>query len=451
MPFQTINPYTSEFLFQVPFDSPAAIKNKIDAAEKCFLNWKQVSFAERGAFFIRLADLLERDKKRLATLITLEMGKPILESSAEIEKSALTARYYAQQAESMLQPMPLMAGQKAEVHFRPLGVVFGIFPWNYPVWQVLRFVIPTLMAGNTAVFKHAENTPQCAAAIIDLFDEAGFPEGALSHVYAPLEQIESIIANPHIHAVILTGSGRAGSSVAALAGKYLKKVVLELGGSDPFIVLPDADLKKAAQVGVLARYQNTGQSCIAAKRFIVHESVYDDYLSLFTEELGSWQAGDPMLESTRLGVMARQDLSKLLEEQVDETIAMGAKRILGGRRAGNTGFVPGILSDIPVNSRAWQEELFGPVASFYRAKSMDDILHIANATNFGLGASVWTPNEMQFRKLAAEIESGMVYWNNMVKSTPELPFGGVKDSGIGRELSIFGIHEFTNRQLLYPF
>lgn len=451
MPFQTINPYTGEFLFQIPFDDTKSVNRKIDAAESCFLEWKQLSFAERGACFIRLADLLERDQRKLATLITLEMGKPIRESSAEIEKSALTARYYAEHAEGMMQPVPMLAGQKAEIHFRPLGVVFGIFPWNYPLWQVLRFVIPTLMAGNTAVFKHAENTPQCAAVLIDLFREAGFPEGALSHLYASLDQIEEIIAHPAVHAVTLTGSSRAGSSVAALAGKYLKKVVLELGGSDPFIVLPDADLQEAAKIGVQARYQNTGQSCIAAKRFIIHESVYDAFLTYFLEELDLYNAGDPMLETTRLGVLAREDLSLQLEAQIKATLAAGAVRIHGGQRVGTNGFIPGILGHIPKSSRAYQEELFGPVAGFYNAGNMEEVVQIANATTFGLGASVWTADEDQFRKLAGEIESGMVYWNSMVKSTPELPFGGVKNSGIGRELSIFGIHEFTNIQLLYPF
>ncbi|MHB1278299.1 MAG: NAD-dependent succinate-semialdehyde dehydrogenase [Bacteroidia bacterium] len=450
MPFQTINPYTGEFLFHIPFDNSQAIKRKIDAAESCFLDWKRLSFSERAVFFIRLASLLDRDKGKLAALITLEMGKPIRESVAEIEKSALTARYYAENAEGMMQPVPMMAGQKAEVHFRPLGVVFGIFPWNYPLWQVLRFVIPTLMAGNTAVFKHAENTPQCAAALIDLFNEAGFPDGALSHLYASLDQIEGIIAHPAVHAVTLTGSSRAGSSVAALAGEYLKKVVLELGGSDPFIVLPDANLQEAAKIGVQARYQNTGQSCIAAKRFVIHESVYDTFLAYFLEELDLYNAGDPMLETTRLGVLAREDLSLQLESQIKDTLASGAIRVHGGQRVGTNGFIPGILTHIPKASRAYQEELFGPVAGFYTAATMEEAVHIANATPFGLGASVWTADEEEFRKLAAEIESGMVYWNSMVKSTPELPFGGVKNSGIGRELSIFGIHEFTNIQLLYP-
>lgn len=451
MPFQTLNPYTGEFLFEAPFDSSPAIKSKIDAAASCFLEWKQLSFSRRGAYFIRLAELLERDKKSLATLITREMGKPIRESLAEIEKSALCARYYAEHAEAMMQPVPMQAGKKAEVHFRPLGVIFGIFPWNYPLWQVLRFVIPTLMAGNTAVFKHAENTPQCAAALVSLFKEAGFPDGALSHLYASLNQIEEIIAHPAVHAVTLTGSSRAGSSVAALAGKHLKKVVLELGGSDPFIVLPDADLQEAAKIGVQARYQNTGQSCIAAKRFIVHESVYDPFLAYFIEELDLYNAGDPMLETTRLGVLAREDLSQQLEAQIKDTLASGATRVHGGQRVGTNGFIPGILANIPTHSRAYQEELFGPVAGFYRAANMEEVLQIANATLYGLGASVWTADEAEFRKLAAEIESGMVYWNSMVKSTPELPFGGIKNSGIGRELSIFGIHEFTNIQLLYPF
>lgn len=451
MPFQTLDPFTQEVHQTFPYDSNTSISAKIEQAEKCFTDWRILSFAERGAYFERLADLLIAKKESIGELVSLEMGKPIKESIAEIEKSALTAKYYAKSAEEMLQPKAMSSKQKAEVHFRPLGVIFGIFPWNYPIWQALRFAIPTLMAGNTAVFKHAENTPQCAQKIEDLFIEAGFPLGAIQHLYAKIEQVEEIIANPYVHAVTLTGSERAGRSVAALAGKYLKKVVLELGGSDPFIVMPDADIRAAAKIGVNSRYQNTGQSCIAAKRFLVHTDVYEPFLTAFEEELDKLQAGDPKEANTTLGVLAREDLSEKLAEQIEATCAAGARLRRGGKRIGKTGFEPGILENIPKNSVAYREELFGPVASFYCFEQEDEAITLANATNFGLGASVWTKNEAQYRRMAAEIESGMVYWNSMVKSTPELPFGGTKNSGIGRELSIFGIHEFTNIQLLYPF
>lgn len=450
MPFQTLDPYTGEILKTFPFDSSQSITTKIQAAETCFANWRKKSFDERGAYFEQLAELLNQQKESIGALISLEMGKPIKESIAEVEKCALTAKYYAKSAAELLQPKAMMSKQKAEVHFRPLGVIFGIFPWNYPIWQVLRFAIPTLMAGNTAVFKHAENTPQCAQKIEELFIEAGFPVGAVQHLYAEIEQVEEIIANPYIHAVTLTGSERAGRSVAALAGKYLKKFVLELGGSDPFIVMPDADIKAAAKIGVNARYQNTGQSCIAAKRFLVHSEVYDPFLNAFEEELDKLKAGDPKDKNSSIGVLAREDLSEKLAEQVKATCDAGAHLRRGGVRSGKTGFVPGILENIPEGSVAYKEELFGPVASFYRFNQEEEAVSLANATNFGLGASVWTKSEEQYRRMAAEIESGMVYWNSMVKSTPELPFGGTKNSGIGRELSIFGIHEFTNIQLLYP-
>lgn len=450
MPFQSLNPYNSELLAQFPFEEDALIQSKIEQAETVFQSWKNQSFAERGKLFHQLANRLREEKEELGRLITLEMGKPIRESVAEIEKCALTADYYADHAVSMLQTVHVEAGSKAEIQFRPLGVIFGIFPWNYPVWQVLRFAIPTLMAGNTAVFKHAENTPQCALAIVRLMDEAGFPKGILNHLFASIDQVEDIISHPHIHAVTLTGSERAGRSVAALAGKHLKKVVLELGGSDPFIVMPNAELKKAAKIGVLARYQNSGQSCIAAKRFLIHESVYDDFLGHFKEELVKLVPGDPLDPATTLGVLARKDLSEQLEKQLSHSTSSGAK-LKGGQRVGATGFAPGYLEDVPENAAAYSEELFGPVAGLYRFQNEAEAIALANTTNFGLGASVWTADEEQFRRMAKEIESGMVYWNSMVKSTPELPFGGTKNSGIGRELSLFGIHEFTNIQLMYPF
>jgi len=451
MPFQTINPYTEEQYAIIPYDSALILTDKIAKAEGCYQSWRTKSFTERGTHFKRLAQLLRDQKQALGEIISQEMGKTLRESIAEVEKSALTANYYADAAEEMLRAKPMQAKHKAEIHFRPLGVIFGIFPWNYPIWQVLRFAIPTLMAGNTAVFKHAENTPLCAKRIVELFEEAGFPPGAIQHLYASIDQVEHIIANPFIHAVTLTGSERAGRSVASLAGKHLKKVVLELGGSDPFIVMPDADIQAAAKMGVNARYQNTGQSCIAAKRFLVYDKVYDVFMDAFQSELEKLQSGDPLSEKTTMGVLAREDLSEKLEKQIQETLEVGAKLRMGGHRIGKNGFKPGILENIPKDSVAYKEELFGPVASFYRIHSQEQAIELANATHFGLGASIWTRNEELFRYMASEIESGMVYWNGMVKSTPELPFGGTKNSGIGRELSIFGIHEFTNTQLLYPF
>ncbi len=451
MAFELRNPYTGETGIRIPFDTDGEIQSKITRAAEQFPHWKQEGFSRRAALMENLGNILEKRKEELARNISLEMGKPIRECRAEIEKCALTARYYALHAEKLLEMVPLEAKGKAEVHFRPLGVIFGIFPWNYPVWQVLRFAIPTLMAGNTALFKCAENTPLSAEGIVSCFLEAGFEEGCIQTVYASIPQIESIVEHPSIMAVTLTGSGRAGSSVAALAGKHLKKVVLELGGSDPFVVLPGADLKQAARTGAQARFQNTGQSCIAAKRFIIHESVFDTFTEYFQDAMDSFKPGDPLDENTLLGVIARKDLCDQLEKQVETSIQLGATRLSGATRNGETGFLPGILLEAPEGSPAYTEELFGPVASFFRITDEEEAVRLANATHFGLGASVWTEDPDKFRMLAAQIESGMVYWNDMVKSTPELPFGGIKNSGIGRELSVFGIREFTNTQLLYPF
>lgn len=450
MPFQTINPYTSEKFDALPFDTVKRLEEKIDKSGRAFREWKRLSFGERAAYITALARELETNKQELMRIISLEMGKPITESRPEVEKSIKTARYYAEHGEDILRYLLMKAEKNAEVHFRPIGVIFGIFPWNFPIWQVLRFAIPTLMAGNTVVFKCAENTPLAALALEDAFLKAGFPEGVITHLFASLNNIEAIIAHPEVRGVTLTGSEAAGRSVASLAGKHLKKVVLELGGSDPFVVLPDADLKAAARTGVQARYQNTGQSCIAAKRFILHESIYERFTEAFLAELSGLVINDPMDPATRLGVLARVDLADKLEKQVKDTIRAGGRMLHGGERVSSNGFQPGILENVPAGSPAFREELFGPVASFFKVKDEKQAIELANATSFGLGASVWTADEKVFRSMAPEIESGMVYWNSMVKSSPELPFGGIKNSGIGRELSVFGMREFTNTQLIYP-
>lgn len=451
MSFISRNPYNGEEYGSYPFHKAEELTSGIDKCHKAFLNWKELSFEERGNHFLKLADLLDKRKDELARIITEEMGKVIRESRAELEKSALTARYYASAAEGMLKLTPYESyGHKAEVVYQPVGVVFGIFPWNFPFWQVLRFAIPTMMAGNTAVFKHAENVPRSALAIEELFRQAGFPKNALVNLFSRIEDSELIISNEKVRAVTLTGSERAGRSVASLAGKHLKKVVLELGGSDPFIVLPGADIKAAAKIGVLSRYQNTGQSCIAAKRFIIHDDLYDSFLDAFREEMGRLKPGNPLDEATTLGVIAREDLCENLDRQVNETVSRGANRVMGAIKTGDVSFEPGILENVRPGTPAYSEELFGPVASFFRVKSPEEALNLANDTRFGLSAAVWAGDLTTLRETALKIESGMVYLNSMSRSTPELPFGGFKNSGIGRELSPLGIKEFTNPKTLFP-
>lgn len=450
MSFESVNPYTGEVLQKFEFDTADQLVEKIARADECYRIWRLKNLKDRCELMYKLADLIENNKLELGQIVSTEMGKPLGEAIAEAEKCALAARYFAKEAPTMLQNDKLKAQGKAEVVFGPIGVVFGIFPWNYPLWQVLRFAIPTVLAGNSVVFKHAENTPQSAQRIVNLFNEAGFPENLVQHLFANLEDIETIISNRAVRAVTLTGSERAGSSVASLAGKYIKKVVLELGGSDPCIILPDADLKKAAKISALSRFQNTGQSCIAAKRFIVHEEVYDKFLDLFVEEAKKFTPDNPLSEKTNMGTLARKDLADKVMDQIEDALHFGAQKILGAERLGPTTISPGILSDISPSSRIYHEELFGPVASFYRVKNEEEILLLANESNYGLGASIWTENMEKAKELAVQLECGMVYFNTMVKSTPELPFGGLKNSGIGKELSVYGIKEFTTHQLLYP-
>ncbi|TNE79629.1 MAG: NAD-dependent succinate-semialdehyde dehydrogenase [Bacteroidetes bacterium] len=450
MAFESRNPLTGEVYRNYPFDSSKAIREKIEKAQDAQRTWKQQSFAHRKECMLNLSKHILEQKLRLAEGITKEMGKPITEALAEVEKCALTARYYAEHAEAMLQSDFIEAKGRAEISYGPLGVIFGIFPWNYPLWQVFRFVIPSLMAGNAALFKHAENTPQCAVEIVHLVEKSGFSEGLVQHLFASLDSIEEIIANPAVKAVTLTGSEKAGSSVASLAGKYIKKVVLELGGSDPCIILPDADLKAAAKISALSRYQNTGQSCIAAKRFLVHDKVYDEFVSLFTTEAQKFIPANPAEAETNMGTLARKDLADIVMEQVEDALQHGAQLLFGGERLSDTQISPGVLIDINPASRVYKEELFGPIASFYRVKSEEEALLQANDSSYGLGASIWTQNTAKARALAEELECGMVYFNSMVKSTPELPFGGIKNSGIGRELSVLGIREFTTHKLIYP-
>ena len=396
---------------------------------------------------IRAAGILEAEKRELGALMTLEMGKPIAAAIAEAEKCAAACRYYAANAERFLADTPVETeGGKSWVAFQPLGVVLAIMPWNFPFWQVFRFAAPALMAGNVGMLKHSSNVPQCALSIEEVFRRAGFGEGVFQTLLVGSDVVEEIVGDPRVAAVTLTGSEGAGRSVAAAAGKHLKKCVVELGGSDPFIVMPSADLEVAVSTAVTARMINNGQSCIAAKRFIVHDDVYEPFLKQFVARVSSIRVGDPMDEETELGPLATSTIRDELEAQVRASVSDGAKILTGGSRVEREGYfyAPTVLVDIDRGSPAAQEELFGPVAAVFRARDLDDAIAIANGTRFGLGASAWTRDGNEESRFIEEIESGLLFINGMVASDARLPFGGVKSSGFGRELGEFGIREFVN-------
>ena len=391
--------------------------------------------------------ILDAESRELGKLMTLEMGKPIKAAIAEAEKCATACRYYADNAERFLADRTVeMEGGKGWVAFQPIGVVLAIMPWNFPFWQVFRFAAPALMAGNVGVLKHASNVPQCGLAIEDIFRRAGFADGSFQTLLIGSDMVEGIIADHRVAAVTLTGSEGAGRSVASAAGRNLKKSVMELGGSDPFVVMPSADLENAVSTAVTARMINNGQSCIAAKRFIIHEKIYDEFLRKFVARVSALRVGDPMDELTELGPLATASIRDQLDQQVKTSVAAGAKLIIGGKKLDREGFFyePTVLTDIPSAAPAAHDELFGPVASVFKAKDIADAISIANGTTFGLGASAWTRDDRERDQFVAEIESGLLFINGMVVSDPRLPFGGVKNSGFGRELGEFGIHEFVN-------
>jgi succinate-semialdehyde dehydrogenase/glutarate-semialdehyde dehydrogenase len=395
----------------------------------------------------KAASLLEAESRELGRLMTLEMGKPIGAAIEEAQKCATACRYYAENAERFLADQPVeVEGGKAWVAFQPIGLVLAIMPWNFPFWQVFRFAAPALMAGNVGILKHASNVPQCALAISNLFRRAGFIEGAFQTLLVGSEAVEGLIADNRIAAVTLTGSEGAGRSVASAAGKNLKKSVVELGGSDPFVVMPSADLDQAVATAVTARMINNGQSCIAAKRFIIHEKIYDEFLKKFVAGVAAIRIGDPMDENTQLGPLATAAIREDLDKQVKASVAAGARLLTGGKKIERDGFfyAPTVLADIPPNAPAASEELFGPVASVFKATDLNDAIRIANGTTFGLGASAWTHDAVERDRFVADIESGLLFINGMVASDARLPFGGVKHSGFGRELGEFGIREFVN-------
>ncbi|MDX6382672.1 MAG: succinate-semialdehyde dehydrogenase / glutarate-semialdehyde dehydrogenase [Blastocatellia bacterium] len=401
---------------------------------------------------LRAAEILESEKKNFARIMTLEMGKPINSAIQEAEKCALVCRYYAENAERHLaDELVETNAARSFIRYQPLGVVLAVMPWNFPFWQVFRFAAPALMAGNVGLLKHSSNVPQCALAIEDIFRRADFPEGAFQTLLIGSDPVQRILEDPRVAAATLTGSEPAGRSVAGIAGKQIKKTVLELGGSDPFIVMPSADLEAAVTTAVKARTINNGQSCIAAKRFIVHGQIYDEFEKRFVEAMKSLRVGDPMIESIDIGPLATEQILKDIEEQVTVSVAAGAKILTGGQKFKAEGelaeghfYQPTVLVDIPKGSPAYQDEIFGPVASLFRVANIDQAIELANATSFGLGAAAWTADEAERERFIGELESGSVFINGMVASDPRLPFGGVKHSGYGRELGEFGIREFVN-------
>src|SRR5438093_2860626 len=452
MVLQSINPATEEVLATFEEFSSDQLDQVLDHATHVFEEWRRASFADRNRLMRGAAGHLRGRKERLAALITAEMGKPIVEAEAEIEKCAWNCDFYAENAEPFIAPQSVTSNAaESYVAFEPLGPVLAIMPWNFPFWQVFRFAAPALIAGNTAILKHASNVCQCALAIEETFRSAGFPEVAFQTVLASGQQAESLIDDPRIRAITLTGSDSTGSKVGAASGRALKKSVLELGGSDPFIVLADADIAAAAETGVRARNQNTGQSCIAAKRFIVVEGVADEFEQRFIDGVARQKMGDPQRRDTQIGPLARGDLRDGLEDQVRRSLDEGAHLSLGGHRMEGRGYfyAPTVLTRVTPEITAAREETFGPVAVMIRVKDADEAIAVANNTPFGLGANLWTRDIDSARLRAKEIQAGSVFINGMVASDPRLPFGGVKRSGYGRELSEFGIREFVNIQTVW--
>ena len=419
----------------------------LEAAETTFREWRHRPFAERTQKMRQAAVLLRGGKEKYARTMALEMGKPIVQGEAEAEKCAWTCDYYAEHAEAFLaDQLRETDASRSFIRFEPLGPVLAIMPWNFPFWQVFRFAAPALMAGNAGILKHASNVPRCALHIEDIFREAGFPKNLFRTVLAGPEKISGVITDPRIRAATLTGSEGAGSKVAAQAGREIKKTVLELGGSDPFIVLEDANVQKAAKTAADARLINSGQSCIAAKRFIVVEKVSGAFLETFVSEMRSRKMGDPLDRQTQVGPQARDDLRASLHHQVDESVKRGAKLLLGGRIPEGRGafYPPTVLEHVKPGMAAFDEETFGPVAALIHARDEADAIRLANQSQFGLGASLWTKDLERAERIAAEIDAGCIFVNELVKSDPRLPFGGIKRSGYGRELSEYGIREFVN-------
>src|SRR5215216_4731119 len=443
----SINPTTGETLKTFEALSAAQIEEKLQRAADTFRTYRQTPFEERARMMLRAAEILESDKNAFATIMTTEMGKPIKAAVSEAEKCAWVCRYYAENAQRHLADQIVETNaRKSYVKFQPLGPVLAVMPWNFPFWQVFRFAAPALMAGNVGLLKHASNVPQCALAIEEIFTRAGFPKGVFQTLLIGSDAVEAILNNAHVVAATLTGSEPAGRSVASIAGKQIKKTVLELGGSDPFIVMPSANLDEAVTTAVKARTINNGQSCIAAKRFIVATEIYDEFERHFVNQMRALRIGDPMEESTDIGPLATPQIVNDLDGQIKKAVASGARVLTGGKKLNRPGnfFEPTVLVDIDLNTPVSCEEIFGPVAMLFRVADIDEAIRIANATPFGLGSAAWTNEPHEQARFVEELEAGSVFINGMVASDPRLPFGGVKHSGYGRELAEFGIREFVN-------
>ncbi len=452
MAIETINPANNQLVKSFNEYSSEQVSQIIEKAQSAFLTWRETSLMERSKLMFNAANILRNDKIKYAEIMTMEMGKPITQAIAEVEKCAWVCDYYAENAESFLSEEFIQTdASESYVQFDPIGIVLAVMPWNYPFWQVLRFAVPALMAGNVALLKHASNVPMSALAIEEVFSEAGFPKNVFSTLLIGSKQVQDVIENPLVKAATLTGSEPAGKAIASSAGKALKKTVMELGGSDPFIILNDANIAGAVKDGVTSRILNNGQSCIAAKRFIMVEDIADQFETQFVKRMKELVVGEPMDDNTELGPIAREDLLEELDWQVKETVKQGGKILTGGERVDREGafYQPTVLSNVKKGMLAYSEELFGPVAIMIRAKDENDAIEIANDTPFGLGASIWTSDIKQAKKLTKQIDSGAVFINGFVKSDPRLPFGGVKNSGYGRELSHYGIKEFVNIKTIW--
>jgi succinate-semialdehyde dehydrogenase / glutarate-semialdehyde dehydrogenase len=451
MVFNSINPATEQVIGEYSLDSQDQVERKLQAAARAFDEWRSIPFAERSDRMLALGNLFKLRRKELASLLTAEMGKPISQAEGEIDKCADACKFFANQSEAMLRPDTFEVGvSQSSVRYEPLGVILAIMPWNFPFWQTLRFAGPNLMGGNAAMVKHAPTTTGSGMAMQQLFTDAGYPGGVYSTLVVDTSAVKGIVEHPAIAAVTLTGSERAGRSVAAIAGAALKKCVLELGGSDPFLVLGDADIPTVATAAANARCFNSGQSCIAAKRFIIEESVADDFLAALTAAVSAVKVGDPTDRNTQVGPMARKDLADHLLDQVAHSVQSGARVLTGAQRRGPGYYViPGVLSNVRPGMPAFDDEIFGPVAAVIRSANEDEMIRLANLSRYGLGASIWSKDPDRAGRVASKIQSGCVFINSAVKSDPRLPFGGIKNSGYGRELSVLGIRELMNAKTVF--
>jgi succinate-semialdehyde dehydrogenase/glutarate-semialdehyde dehydrogenase len=452
MPIATINPATSETLKTFDALTNDELDARIAHAARTFRAYRRTSLADRAAWLLRAAGILEAEQDVFGRTMTIEMGKLVKAGREEAVKCAWGCRFYAEHAPAMLADEAVQStATKSFVRYQPLGPILAVMPWNFPFWQVFRLTAPALMAGNVVLLKHASNVPQCALAIEDVLRRAGFPDGAFQALLIPSDQVQRVLDDPRVAAASLTGSEQAGRNVAAAAGRQIKKTVLELGGSDPFIVMPSADLRAATEMAVKARIVNSGQSCIAAKRFIVAEAIADEFERGFTERMRALKVGDPLDPATEVGPLATKAVLTDLDDQVQRSVAAGARVLTGGHvldRPGNY-YAPTVLTGVSPGSPAYSEELFGPVAALFRVRDAADAIRLANDTSFGLGSSVWTNDAAERAQFTDEIEAGQVFVNGMVVSDPRLPFGGVKNSGYGRELGVYGIREFVNVKTIW--